>query len=383
MGLLTRMFPLAGFAGVPPVAERAHGVDLGNAGIASRESGQLGPFTVPEVGSWWLTRRMTWRVPAAAQGLQIIAGTLSTLPLYRWRDAERLDDATLIAQPDPAVPTSSMMFQTVEDLILFPYAYWLVMGRSLDDGRPIAARYVPADMVTDRLDRLDNPHLRYADVDYRPADVIRFPSPTPGLLITGQDALRTAYLLERAAQRNADEPIPTGYLQNTGGVDLDDDEIDDLLDGWGQARRQRSTAYLNANTKYETTAFDAKSLQLVEAREQAAGEIARLLNLPPRYVNAPLAGGSSLTYQTLESARRDLVDLSLSVYMKPLTDRLSMDDLTPRGQQVRFSLIDFYRSDLPALVTLGAQGTAAGLFSVTEWRRWAGLPDTVDEGIAP
>jgi hypothetical protein len=383
MGLLQRVFPLAGFAALPPVPERTQGGDPASiTGVAARGDSHLAPFTVPETGAWWLSRRLVWRVPAAAQGLQIIAGTLSTLPLYRWRDAERLDDVSLIGQPDPAVPTSAMMFQTVEDLILFPYAYWLVLGRSLEDGRPIYARYVPADAVTDRLDE-HNPHITYAGVDYGPADVIRFPSPTPGLLVTGQDALRTAYLLERAAQRNADEPIPTGYLQNTGGVDLDDDEIDELLDGWGEARRQRATAYLNASTKYETTAFDAKQLQLVEGREQAAGEIARLLNLPPRYVNAPLAGGSSLTYQTLESARRDLVDLSLSVYMKPLTDRLSMDDLTPRGQVVRFSLIDFYRSDLPALVELGVKGTGAKLFSVTEWRRWAGLPDTIDEGPTP
>jgi hypothetical protein len=325
---------------------------------------------------------MAWRIPACAQGIQVIAGTLSTLPLSRWRDRVQLVDDTLMIQPDPAVPRSSTMFQTVEDLILFPYAYWLILGRSLSDGRPNAVRYVPADQVSDDLDAVDGrPQiLTYAGTEYRRSDVIRFASPTPGLLHTGRGALRTAYLLEIAAQRNAEDPVPQGYLRNTGPVDIDDDEIDDMLDGWKAARQKRATAYLNANMEYATVAFNPEQLQLVASREQAASEIARLMNLPPRYVNAPMAGGTSLTYTTVESSRRDLVDLSLSVYMQPVTDRLSMDDVTARGQEVRFTLSEFYRSDLAGLVSTGVAGTTAGLFSVQEWRRMAGLPDQPSVG---
>lgn len=373
-GLLDRFLGPVGFtAPPPPIPGRSLTPPAPPREIASGNSGQLGPFLIPELSDWWLTRSQAWRVPACAQGLQVIAGTISTLPLTRWRDRSQLDDDTLVGQPDPAQPYSATMFQTVEDLVLYPHAYWLILGRSPVDDRAVAARYVPADQVADRLDT--DGILEYKGVEYKQREVIRFDSPTPGLLDIGRTALRTAYLLERAAQRNADDVMPTGYLQNTSPVDLEDTEIDELLDGWAAARKHRATAYLNANVKYETTAFNAEQLQLVSSKEQAASEVARLMNLPPRYVNAPMAGGTSLTYTTVEGSRRDLVDLSLSVYMAPITDRLSMNDQTPRGQKVRFSLSEFYRADLDQLVTVGAAGTAAGLFTVTEWRRWAGLPD--------
>jgi Phage portal protein len=367
-------------AAPPKPTERGSGMLSIPTGIASLKPpavGQLGPFIVPPMPEGWLTRATAWRVPAAAQALQIIAGTLSTLPLARWRGPMLTGDDSLIAQPDPATTRSATIMATVEDLVLYPYAYWIVLAR---DGRnfPIAARHVPADRVDDRL--TEEGIIRYEKEEYEAKAVLRFASPTPGLTLTGADALWTAYLLSRAAQRYANEPVPSGYLQNTGAVDLEEDEIDNLLDTWAAARQARATAYVGPNVNYQTTSFNAEQLQLTAGRELASAEIARLCNLPPHYVNAPQAGGSSMTYTTLETARRDLVDLCLGQYMAAVCDRLSLDDVTPHGQEVRFSLAAFYRSDFAGLVTSGVAAVAAGLVSVTEWRRLAGLPDQLDNG---
>lgn len=380
---MNRLFPFLELGRIPTPVPRSAQVGGAPNGVASLDSAQLGPFIVPELADWWLTRATAWRVPAAAQGIQVIAGTLATLPLHRWRGPVQTGDDLLVAQPDPACPAAATIAATVEDMVLYPYAYWVVIGRDAR-GFPAAARQVPADLVGDKLDR--DGVLSYCGYDYPAADVLRFHSPTPGLLTTGVDALRTAYMLERAAQRYAGEPIPSGYIRNTGPMDLEDEEIDDLLDTWAAARNARATAYLGPNTEYAATAFNAEQLQLTQGREQSAAQIAQLLNLPPRYVNAPTAGGSSMTYTTLETARRDLVDLCLSAYMTAICGRLSLDDVTPRGQDVRFDLSAFYRSDFPSLITSGATAVGAGLLSVTEWRRIAGMPDqlaTATEELAP
>jgi hypothetical protein len=380
---LERIAPWLTLARMPPPPPRRSGGVLGAApnGIASRAARTLDPFVVPPLPGWTLDRGTAWSIPASANGIQVIAGTLATLPLHRWRGAELTGDDTLVAQPDPLVPASATLNATIEDLVLFPYAYWIVLARDYR-GFPSAARQVPADLVTDRLD-VDG-ELDYADATYPAGEVIRFHAPTPGLLWTGRDVLRTAAMLEAAAQRYAGEPIPSGYLSNTGPVDLEDEEIDALLDTWAAARNARATAYLGPNTNYQATAFNAEQLQLTQSREHAAAAIAQLLNLPPRYVNAPTAGGASLTYSTLESARRDLVDLCLSQYMAAVCDRLTLTDVTPAGQSVRFALAQFYRADFGSLVSTGATAVSAGLMTVAEWRRLAGLPDTpADDTAAP
>ena len=327
-------------------------------------SSRLAPFTVePDAfDAWPLTRDQVWLIPAVAQGLQVIAGTIGTLPLERRRGLEALPLGTLFEQPDPEEPRESTFTRLVEDLVLFPVAYMVVLERDRN-GFPLHARYVPAELVepADGIDPAADPEMaawdgpwfgpprRYrvgagAGVIVPARDVLRFPSHWPGLLVVGARALRTAQLLELAAQRFAVVDMPTGTLKNTG-ADLPPDKVDELLATWEQARRTRSTAYLNALLDYEPQSLDANAIQLVDARRWSTAEIARLLNLPSRYLNAPADSGS-MTYSNVESARRDLVDLSLRPYLASVEKRASLDDVCPHGQRVLFDLDAFYRGDL-------------------------------------
>lgn len=315
----------------------------------------LAPFTVerPEGFDWPLNRDEAWLIPAVAQGLQVIAGTLGTLPLVRRRGRTTLDLGTLLAQPDPEEPRVSTFTRLVEDLVLFPYAYLVVLSRDVD-GFPLAARYVPFELVEAADPPLDPmaapaPPTRYRigpGMEVPAGDVLRFPSHWPGLLAVGARALRTAVLLERAAQRFANIDIPAGTLKNRG-ADLPPAKVDELLGVWERARMTHTTGYLNALVDYETHQLDAGQLQLVEARRWSTAEVARLLNLPSRYLNAESDGGS-MTYSNVESERRDLIDLSLRPYLGSVEQRLTLDDVCPHGQRVTFDLDAFYRGDLAA-----------------------------------
>src|SRR5262245_22842524 len=164
----------------------------------------LAPFTVDTADGWWpLTRDQAWQTPAVAQGLQVIAGTVGTLPLQRRRDRTPLPLGTLLAQPDPEEPRSATFTRLVEDLILFPYAYLVVLVRDAD-GFPARARYVPAEYVEPADPPLDpwSSMLSAGPTRYRigptlelPArDVLRFCSHWPGLLTVGARALTTGSL---------------------------------------------------------------------------------------------------------------------------------------------------------------------------------------------
>lgn len=317
----------------------------------------LAPFTV-DLGdvpwdAWPLTRQQVWLVPAVAQALQVIAGTIGTLPWARRRGRDPLDLGTLLAQPDPEEPREATVTALVEDLVLYPEGYLVVIQRDAD-GFPLHVRYVAHELV-EPLDPPFDPYALvppprryrigvYGGVEVDASAVLRFPSHWPGLLTVGARTLRTSMLLELAAQRYASTDLPSGTLKNKG-ADLPPAKVDELLSTWERARRTHSVAYTNALIDFNVEQWDPTQLQLVDARRWQAAEVARLCNLPSRYLNAPSDSGS-MTYSNVESERRDLVDLSLRPYLAAVERRLSMDDTCPHGQAVAFDLDAFYRGDL-------------------------------------
>lgn len=367
----------SGLAPAPPPPARRTDSPASWPPAANPPGGYLAPFTVPfvdELAGFPVSREVSWQVPACAQGIQVIAGTTGTFPLVRYRrvvDAEgvlvrlqRLATTSLLDQPDPDEPREATITRLVEDLVLHPQAFAIVLARGAD-GFPSAMRYVPAEVVDQRASARGEDGYQ-VDQDWWPArDVIVFISHWPGLLVAGASAVRTAALLERAARRYANDNAPAGALKNTG-ADLPPDKIDELLNTWEASRRTRTTGYLNAQVAYERYSWSSSDLELVAGRQWQTSEVGRLLNLPPRYLNAP--AGASMDYANITSERRDLVDLSLAPYIAAVQGRLSMADVTPRGQVVRFDLTEFYAGDLAEQVDTYSKAVGAGLMTVDEAR---------------
>jgi phage portal protein BeeE len=80
------------------------------------------------------------------------------------------------------------------------------------------------------------------------------------------------------------------------------------------------------------------------AKQTLATEISRLCNVPAWYLSADL--NNSMTYSNVVDERRQFVDYTLRPFISAIEQRLSMDDLTARGNEVRFELDEtFLRSD--------------------------------------
>ena len=65
----------------------------------------------------------------------------------------------------------------------------------------------------------------------------------------------------------------------SNGTALPADRIAKLLESWGVARRNRSTAFLNADVELQTVGFDPEKLQLAAARSYIATELARAIGI--------------------------------------------------------------------------------------------------------
>ncbi len=326
------------------------------------------------LSGWTVPRDTAMAIPAFRQGVNLIAGTCGSFPLNVTRpDFTVVPTPLVLAQPDPDEPPTVTFTKVFADLVLHPDAWLSVTERyapqlGQSTGWPKHAIHLPAEQVriTDRRT------VEWNGVDVTP-DAVRFDSPhAPGALRDGQRILRTSMLIEDATRRFATMDIPAGYLKQTGGPELLDSEVQAILDAWETARATRNTAYLSQTVDYQNPAFDPKALQLVEARAANAVDIARLLNLPPVYVNAD--AGSSLTYSTTESMGKALLNTSLVPYLSAVAGRLSMGDITPQGQTVRFNFDAFLRTDLQARAASYAQLIPAGVYTVDEARALEQLP---------
>lgn len=308
------------------------------------------------------------QVPAFSQGVSIISGTCGAMPLWVHRgDFSPLPTPQVIWSPDPDVPASVTWTRVYRDLVLHPFAWMLVTQRRAD-GFPQSMRHVPYFDVSVAQDGI---YIEGRKADDR--DVKRFDSPhAPGALHNGAGILRTASLIEGAVRRFATFDIPAGWLKQTGGPDLTDDEIDALLSGWEGARQTRSTAYLSQSLEYGNNSFDAKQLQLVEARAAITQDVARLLNLPPSAVNAET--GSSLTYSTVAQQAEALQAQTLWPYLSAVRGRLSMGDITPRGTSVEVPSLGFLRTDIKARADAYAVMISNGVMTAEEARRLEQLP---------
>lgn len=299
------------------------------------------------------TRDEAMSVPTVARGRNIICSSIASIGLevIDRSTGMEIEDGTprVIRTPDPRIPGSATYVWTCEDLLFYGYAYWQITELFADTYRVRSVQRISPSRVTIQTNALAT------EIDYYMVDGVRVPDSGVGSLVVfnGNDegllnragkTIRTGAELERAAAMYAREPIPSMVLKSNGAA-LPADRIRSLLDAWGASRRNRGTAFLNADVSLETLGFDPEKLQLNQARSYVATELARALGIPAYYVDAET--GSSMTYSNATNQRQTLLDFSLIPIMTSIQERLSMPDFVPQSQEVKYDLSDYLRgSDL-------------------------------------
>jgi HK97 family phage prohead protease len=345
-------------------------------------SDMMGRGVAPRVG-----RLEALSVPYIQRGRNLLC-SISTLPLVQYGPDRRPVRSALLEQMDPDVPNVVHLAQTVEDLVFEGVAWWRVIGFGWDMF-PVSVRRVDPGSVS-----VDPPTGRspaplpsgldprepgvYIDGAFVPAaQVIRFDSPNPALLKVCGRTVRRAILLDRTASMYAEDPRAMDYFTPAENADpIDDDAAEDIVDAWRIAKRKRSTAYVPAALKYNTVQSPTPAdLQLADLQRQAGLELANGLGVDPEDLGIST---TSRTYANDVDRRRDRVNDVLQPYMRAITDRLSMPDVTPRGHTVRFSLDDYMRSNPTERWATYDVAMRLGVKSREEVRAEEGLP--VDGG---
>lgn len=278
-----------------------------------------------------LTRQAALAIPAVARARHLITSTIAQLPLLAFAgDVKLTDQPSWLYRTDHGLPPQHRTLWIVDDLLFYGWSLAVVRrgyeGQVLDMGRvPIGRwKFSPAGAVL---------------VDNKPVDadqVVLFPGFTEGLLRFGAAPLRQALRLEAAAAKAAENPSAHVNLHYTGEKPQTPAEIQDLVDSWAAARTGKNggVAYTTKYIEVNELGAAAEHL-LVEGRNAEAVNVARLCSIPAAMLDATTAG-ASLTYETTSGRNGQFIDYGLSLYMAPITARLSLDDVVARGQSVRF-----------------------------------------------
>ena len=333
-----------------------------------------------------VNRNEAMSVPSVARCRNLIAGVVADLPLnlYRKSTGEELGNPVWVDQPSINQPRSVTMAWTVDSLMMYGVSYWEVTEVYAEDGRPSRFEWVPNTKVTFETDLYGTKITQYyVDAIARPqwgvGSLITFQFMDEGILERGSETIRAAIDLRKAAVIAASTPMPSGVLRNNG-ADLDPKEVAGLLAAWKNARQNRATAYLTSTLEYQPTSFSPKDMMYDEAQQFLATEIARLCNLPAYLLSAE--ANSSMTYANVLDERKQFYSLSVAPYVNAIQDRLSMDDITARGNAVRFDVDStFLKTEPMERLLVIEKMLSLGLITVEQAMEMENLTPNGSEGI--
>jgi len=347
-----------------------------------------GSFGGPNNWGSAVDRQAAMSVPAVAACRNLIASTIASIPLevYSESTGKEVTAPSWIKQPDLRAPRSVSLAWTIDSLIMYGCAYWRVTEVYADDNRPARFEWIQNTRVSTKFDQWST------EVDYYMINGERVPMDGVGSLITFQAfdqgilmragrTIQSALDIERAANIASQTPQPSGYLKNTG-ADLPDAQIQGLLATWKNARQNRSTAYLTSTLEYVPTQFAPKDMMYNEAAQFLATQICRAMNVPPHMISAETM--RSNTYQNVLDARKEFFAYTLQPYIAAIEDRLSLDDLTPRGQIVRFAADEtFLRANAMDRLSVIEKLLELNLIDLNQAKEMEGLtPDGSNEADA-
>lgn len=306
------------------------------------------------------TRATAMRLPAVARARNLLCSTIGRLPLVQLDRRQHVpavdaDDAEweafYAAQPswtqraDDGTSPELRIALTVDDLIFYGWSCW--WRRNGSDGFPIAVGRIPQDeweIDQDTMSVLVNGVPAGHDANGYPT-VILIPGLHEGVLSYGRDVIEDTRVLYRNVRARLINPVPQLELHQTGGEPLTETEIDALISRWAAARQGKNggVGFTNEFVELHERGVGGDSQLMIDARNAASLDLARMVGVAASRIDST-ADKASLNYETTTGRNQEFVDFDLALYMTPITARLSLDDVSPRGKRVRFDLTDFVES---------------------------------------
>lgn len=307
-------------------------------------------------------RNRAMSVPAISRSRDLLASVVSGAPLQMysetWNADEQKFDRTFI-QPRPwlrqidlDVPNVFTLAWTFEDAFFHGRAMWYITSRYTSDGLPASFTRLPIAAVTTPnqvgpMFYTPAKEILFQGYEIDPANVVQFLSPVEGIIYQSPNVINIALRLEQARFRNASASQPAGVLKQLSGEPLSGQELSEMALAFNAARMNNQTAAISENLSYTETAGTPDKMMLIDASDYTARDCVRLTNVPGYLVELETG---SYSYQSGPQARADLYQFGARNYMEMIAQTLSMNNVTPPGQYIRFDIESYLAETVVANV---------------------------------
>jgi HK97 family phage portal protein len=330
-----------------------------------------------------VSRHDAMTVPSVARARNLICGTVASIPLeyYKTSTGEVIAPPRWIKQLSKNQPSFITLSWIVDSLLFYGVSYLLVSERYAEDGRPASFEWVSNSRVTFTTD-LEGIMVTQYYVDMAPVamnDIVTIQGFDEGVLDRSGRTIQAAIDVDRAAALNSANPQPAGFLKNSG-ADLPPNEVQGLISAWKRARQNNSTAYLTSTLDYSPVSFSPKDMMYNEAVQNLSTQIARAMNVPAYYLSADQ--NTTMTYANVQDERKQFYALSIEPYVQAIQARLSMDDISTAGHEVKFCVGDtFLKQDPLVEIQVLEKLLSLGLITTEQAMAMTDLTPNGSEGL--
>jgi HK97 family phage portal protein len=331
-----------------------------------------------------VSRHDAMSVPSVARARNLICGTVASIPLeyYKTSTGEVIAPPRWIKQLSKNQPSFVTLTWCVDSLLFYGVAYLLITERYAEDGRPASFEWVANSRITFTTD-LEGIMVTQYYMDMKPIDmndIVTIQGFDEGVLDRGSRTIQAAIDIEKASAQNSANPQPAGFLKNTG-ADLPPNEVQGLISAWKRARQNNSTAYLTSTLDYSPVAFSPKDMQYTDSVQSYSTQIARTMNVPAYYLSSDQ--NTTMTYANVQDERKQFYALSIEPYVQAIQQRLSMDDISTAGHEVKFAVFDsFLKSDPLVELQVVEKLLTLGLITTEQAMEMTDLTPNGSEGIS-
>jgi HK97 family phage portal protein len=311
--------------------------------------------------------------------VNLIAGSISTLPLAAYRSGSRdplPDLPPILRAPSAGWSLPEFLYAVLQCLLLRGNAYGLIVDRA-------GAGLLPSQVELLAYERV-GVSMPNGSVEYRvdgqlvdPASVwhVRaFTTPGNVLGLSPIAHARQAVGLGLGAERYAakffgESAIPSGVL--TTDQDIRDDRAAQINARWKQAHQgNREIAVLGNGAKFQPVTIPPEQAQFLETTRANVATIARYFGVQPELIGGE--SGGSLTYANVEQRALDFLTFGLRPWLVRLETALSV--LLSSTTTVKFNAAALVRTDLLTRYQAHESAIRAGWKLRSEVRELEDLP---------
>jgi HK97 family phage portal protein len=283
--------------------------------------------------------------------VNLIASSISTLPLYAYRRGERdplPDLPPILRQPSATMNRHDFLYAALQSLLLRGNCYGLIVDRAGAGLLPSQCELLAPDRVAVNV---PNGAIEYR-VDGEvvdPASIWHVKAFTTAGNVVGLSPIAHArqsvglgLAVEKfGAQWFGQGATPSGLLTTEQHINRQD--ALDLKEGW-KARHEgnRDIAVLGGGAKFQPISISPEESQFLETSRANVATVARYFGVQPELIGGE--SGGSLTYANVEQRALDFLQFGLAPWLVRMEAALS--GLLSSTTTVKFNAAALVRTDL-------------------------------------